>query len=132
MILLGIQLQQILWQVARCLMYYCLSVHSVYIDDEGAAKKMVSVDSEDFQLRAEFFSREDVHLNLQVYNLILAPTKPSLFKGETVHDGLFKTSFTLKAFQLKTLQDTHPLRLLLKVGEGNGQQLRILVEEATG
>eukprot|EP00961_Rhodomonas_salina_P231968 3133746-Rhodomonas_salina.1 len=74
MILLGIQLQQILWQVALCLMYYGLSVRSVYIDDEGAAKRMVSVESEDFQLRVEFFLREDVHLNLQVYDLILAPT----------------------------------------------------------
>eukprot|EP00961_Rhodomonas_salina_P090249 1213977-Rhodomonas_salina.1 len=98
MILLGIPLQQILWQVALCLMYYGLSVCSVYIDDEGAAKRMVSVDSEDFQLRVEFFLREDAHLNLQVYNLILAPTKPLLFEGETVHDGLFKTPFTLKAF----------------------------------
>eukprot|EP00961_Rhodomonas_salina_P124479 1677667-Rhodomonas_salina.1 len=113
-------------------MYYGLSPRSVYLDDEGAAKRMVNSDSDDFQLRVEFFSREDVHLNLQVYDLILAPTKPVIFDGETAHGGTIKASFTLKPFQIKTMQETHPLCLLLKSGDGNGQQLRILVEEETG
>eukprot|EP00961_Rhodomonas_salina_P288305 3896055-Rhodomonas_salina.1 len=43
-----------------------------------------------------------------------------------------KTAFVLKGFQIKGIQDTHKLRLLLKTGEISGPMWRQAVEEETG
>eukprot|EP00961_Rhodomonas_salina_P198909 2682981-Rhodomonas_salina.2 len=113
-------------------MYHGMAARSVYLDDEGASKRLVNVNSMDFQMRVEFFSKEDAVLALNFFDLALASIKPSLFETVTVHDAIMKTAFVLKGFQIKAIQDTHKLRLLLKTGEIAGQMWRQAVEEETG
>eukprot|EP00961_Rhodomonas_salina_P006707 91051-Rhodomonas_salina.1 len=132
LILLGVPLQQILWLIVLCLMAHGLTQRSAYLDDEGATKRLINVNSPDFQIRVEFFSKEDAVLGVNFFHLALALTKPSLFEGKTVHDSIMKSLFVLKGFQIKSVQDTHKLRLLLKTREISGPMWRLAVEEETG
>eukprot|EP00961_Rhodomonas_salina_P130314 1754591-Rhodomonas_salina.1 len=128
LILLGVPLQQILWLIVQCLMAHCLTPMSAYLDDEGATKRLINVNSPDFQVRVEFFSKEDAMLGVNFFDLALASTKSSLFEGKTVHDSIMKAAFVLKGFQIKSVQDTHKLRLLLKTREISGPMWRQAVD----
>ena len=116
MIMLGIAQQQIMWQAVYCLQIFGIPARSVYLDDEGAARRLTTVNTNDFQLRVEFYDAEWATQGAMFFNQIVSAQKPMVFEGTTVHDSVIKSDFALKAIQIKSLGSTHPYKLMCKMG----------------
>ena len=89
-----------------------LPCRNVSIDDEGAMQRLVTVQSPDFQMLAEFYNKEMSLVSTMFFEQIVAAQKPSIYEGITIHDSVLKSDFVMKLFQNTDLNRTHPIKVL--------------------
>ena len=112
LISLGLGQQQLMWQIIYCLQIYGIPARSAYLDDEGAVRRLTTVNTNDFQLRVEFYDAGWTTQSAMIYNQIVAAQKPAVFEGSTVHDSAIRSDFAIRAIQTKKLGETHPYKLM--------------------